>query len=82
MIVSQILYPKCGPNTLSMVINGLTNSEQVEFAVEHFSWEEMVLFELFPIIPVFIGINSLSKQQSEMFVHMIDYEIIKDWIDY
>ena len=38
MIVSQILHPKCGPNSLSMVINGLTNSEQVGFAVEHFSW--------------------------------------------
>ena len=82
MIVSQTLHPKCGPNSLSMVINGLTNSQQVEFAVEHFSWDEMVLFEFFPMVPVFIGINSLSKQQSELFVQMIDYEIIKDWIDH
>ena len=68
-----------------MAVVTLTNSGQVEFAVECFDWrgggQEAVLFELLPIIHIFIGINSFSKQQLELFVRMTNSEIIEDWVD-
>ena len=36
VIVSQILHSKLSPNSLSMV--AVTDSKQVEFAVERFNW--------------------------------------------
>ena len=83
MIVSQIHHPKLSPNSLSMAIVTFTNSRQVEFAVDCFNWggERGVLFELLPIIHVLIGINSLSEQLSELFVHMTDSEIIEDRVN-
>ena len=39
---------------------------------------EAVLFKLLPTIHVFIGINSLSEQQSKLFIRMTNSEIIED----
>ena len=82
MIVSQILHPKLSPNLLSMVVVALTNSGQAEFAVECFDWGKLFFFKLIPIVHVLIRINSLTEQQSELFVHMTDSEIIENWIDH
>ena len=37
--------------------------------------------ELLSIVHVFIGINSLSEQQSELFVCTTDSEVIKNWVN-
>ena len=81
MIVSQICHPRLSLNSVSMAVVTFTNSGQAEFAVECFNLREAVLFELLPIIHIFIGINFLSEQQSELFVHMTDSEIIEDWVN-
>ena len=55
-----------------MVVVTLTNFQQVESAVECFDYGgggwgggEAVLFELLPIIYVFVGINSFSESNSQ-----------------
>ena len=81
MIVSQILHTTLSPNSLSMVIVTLNNSQQVEFAAECFDWGLVALLEFLPIIHSFIGINSLSEQQLELFVYMTNSEIIEDRVN-
>ena len=81
VIVSQILHPRCSPNSLSMVVVTLANSQQVEFAAEYFFWRETVLFEVPPIVHILVGMNSISIQQSELFICTTDSEIIKDLSD-
>ena len=38
----------------------------------------MVLLELLSIVHVFVGINSISEQQSKLFISMTDSEIIQN----
>ena len=78
MIVSQVLYPKHSPESLSMVVVSLANCGQVEFAVKCL---EAVFIELLPIIHVYVEINSLYKQQSELFICRTDSEIIEDQVN-
>ena len=79
MIVSQILYSKLSPDSLSIVLVALTDSQQVEFAVKHFDWGRQFSLN-FSQLSMYLWGKTLFLSNSQT-VCMTDSEIIDDRVN-